>query len=319
MHDTLRQCEREVERARSKLASDLAELRAPQTFSSFTDDLKRDALETKDALVDQVKETAQSKFADLIEDVKARAAANPAATLAIGAGIAWRLLRHPPIATALIAAGIYSLWRTNGYQPPSGASPDYVQHGKERLMEQAGDLASGVAARTRELAADAGEAVSAKTTEMIEAAKAKAQEWSETAEGRAQQWSEAAQGKAQQWSDAARGKTQQWSGAAQTTAQQWSDGIGQSAAAVGSALKAETESLNAAARRTARDATDKALGATRTASAHTAQVVREAMHDGRDALANADSRDKLLLGVAGIAVAAALGIACQRRIAEEVD
>ena len=35
--------ERDVEKARAKLAADLAVLRSPQTFSDFKDDLKHDA------------------------------------------------------------------------------------------------------------------------------------------------------------------------------------------------------------------------------------------------------------------------------------
>jgi hypothetical protein len=52
--------------------------------------LKQEAFETKDAPWD---------------DVKARAAANPAAVIAIGAGLAWRLLQRSPIASALIGVG----------------------------------------------------------------------------------------------------------------------------------------------------------------------------------------------------------------------
>ena len=37
---------------------------------------------------------------------ESQGAENPAATLAIGAGLAWRLLSHPPIATAPISAGL---------------------------------------------------------------------------------------------------------------------------------------------------------------------------------------------------------------------
>jgi hypothetical protein len=308
MSDTLRECEREVEQARSKLSHDLAVLRAPETLSSFTADLKRDALETKDALLDQAKQTAQSKLSDFVEDLKARAAANPAAALAIGAGIAWRLLRHPPIATALIGAGAYSLWRTNGFQPHDRFRPDYLQHGKQRLKEQASDFASDVASNAKEIAADVSETVSAKTAEMIEAAKTKAQEWSGTAQAKAQEWSETAQAKAQEWT-----------GTAQARAQQWSDDVGRGAAAVGSALKAETESLNARAQGAVRSVSDRTRSATMDASSRTSQFMRETIHDARDTLADNESRDKLLLGVAGVAVAAALGIACQKRIAEEVE
>ena len=68
--------EREVERSRAKLTQDLAVLCSPDTFASFTDDLKQEALNTKDAFWGEL---------------KARAAANPAAVIAIGAGFAGAL------------------------------------------------------------------------------------------------------------------------------------------------------------------------------------------------------------------------------------
>src|SRR3954468_15660418 len=135
---SLRELERDVEQTRGRLARNLATLRSPATFSEFTDDLKQEALDTKDALLEKARDTAQSTAQSFLDDLKARAAANPAATLAIGAGIAWRLLRHPPIATALVGAGLFRTdpWRRNGY-----IAEDYMSHAKERLAEQASDFA----------------------------------------------------------------------------------------------------------------------------------------------------------------------------------
>lgn len=67
----------------------------------------------KNALFDQVKAKTLSAWQGLVEEMKAKAAENPAATLAISAGLAWRLLRHPPIATALIGTGLFSLLRAH--------------------------------------------------------------------------------------------------------------------------------------------------------------------------------------------------------------
>ena len=94
---SLLQHEHEVERSRAKLTQDLAVLCSPATLAAFTDDLKQEAFETRDAFW---------------EKIKARAASNPAAVMAIGAGLAWRLLRSPPIASALIGVGLFSLWKT---------------------------------------------------------------------------------------------------------------------------------------------------------------------------------------------------------------
>src|SRR5512132_3378907 len=89
--------ETEVEQSRAKLTQDLAVLCSSKTFVAFTDDLKKEAFDTRDALW---------------EKIKARAASNPAAVIAIGTGLAWRLIQRPPIASALIGIGLFSLWKT---------------------------------------------------------------------------------------------------------------------------------------------------------------------------------------------------------------
>jgi hypothetical protein len=76
MTENLSIFELEVEEARSKLAKDLALLRSPQTYREFSADLKSEA---------------QSVVQRVLDALKARAAANPTAALAIGAGIGWRL------------------------------------------------------------------------------------------------------------------------------------------------------------------------------------------------------------------------------------
>ena len=140
MQNTLAQCERDVEQARARLAQDLAILRSPAALNSFTDSLKETAIDAKDSIVDEL---------------KAKAAANPTATLAIGAGIAWYFVRNPPIAMGLIGAGLYGLWRTNAIHP---VNRDYIQQGRERLYEQASDFGASAV----DAASKAGQAVSEK-------------------------------------------------------------------------------------------------------------------------------------------------------------
>jgi hypothetical protein len=231
---SLRTYEQDVERARAKLAGDLATLRSPATLSSFTRDLKHEALDAKDTLV----ESAKSSVSGIVEDLKAKAAANPAAALAIGAGVAWRLIQNPPIATALVGLGLYSLLRTDAARPAYGVQPDYVAQGRERLKEQMADLAANATAA----AAQAGEAASATASELADLAKDKARAWGES-------------------------------------------------------------SLQAA----------KEVGAS--AYVQAGGVINQATAVGRDS----ESRDALLLGVAGLAVAAALGMACQKRMAETTE
>ena len=111
----LQQLELEVEAARGKLARDLATLASPRTLSDFKDDIKHEVLQAKDAMIENTKSAVTSGVQHFVDDLKAKAVANPTAALAIGAGVAWRLFHRPPIATALIGVGLYSLLRT---QPP---------------------------------------------------------------------------------------------------------------------------------------------------------------------------------------------------------
>jgi hypothetical protein len=221
--------ELQVEEARAKLASDLAILRSPQTYREFGAELKSDA---------------KSAVQRAIDDLKARAAANPSAALAIGAGLGWRLIKHPPIATALIGAGVLSLWRTTPARINDG---EYLGTAQQRLGEQVSDAAEAV----KDYAAD-----------KVVAAREKASAYAETAR-------ETIQGVA------------------------------------GSAADQAAETFEQA-REAATHIPDKAVNAAQRA---TRQIGR--------AVADEGMRDQLLLGAAGLAVAAALGIAYQRRTHDE--
>ncbi len=174
---SLHQLERDVEAARAKLASDLTSLRSPATYTEFTSGLKEEALDIKDAMVDKAKSSVQSTIEGFVEDLKGRAAANPVAALAIGAGIAWRLLRHPPIATALVAMGVYSLFRTTPVQTTRLTDEEYLSQGKERLVQQASDFAHVV----KDRAVAMGETAAEKTSEIVESVKDRAYAMGEVA------------------------------------------------------------------------------------------------------------------------------------------
>ena len=94
--------ESEVDAARMRLASDMVRLRSPAGLTGL-----------RDQAMAAASSAASSTGARLWSDLKGRAAANPGATLAIGAGIAWHLARHPPISTLLVGYGLYSLMRTS--------------------------------------------------------------------------------------------------------------------------------------------------------------------------------------------------------------
>jgi hypothetical protein len=61
-------------------------------------------------VLEKAKERASDAVQRAVAKLKGRAAANPAAALAIGAGLAWRLAHRPPIASLLVGVGC--LWRT---------------------------------------------------------------------------------------------------------------------------------------------------------------------------------------------------------------
>lgn len=229
MTTNLSTLEFEVEQARAKLVRDLSILRSPQPYRALTADLRSEA---------------QSIVHRVIDDVKARAAANPSAVLAIGAGIAWRLLKDPPIATALIGAGALGLWRT---QPIDVAHGDYFGTARERLQEQVGDA--------------------------VETAKDYAAEAAGTIQKEAANYARTAGNTIAQ------------------TAGLAAEGVAESVENARAMIEPIPERVASAAQR---------------ASSQLGQ-----------ALDGANVRDQLLLGAAGMAVAAALGLAYQRRLSED--
>jgi hypothetical protein len=113
----LNRLETEVEAARARLTADLDRLRAPATFSSFKSELAAEVQHTKDEWIEKTKDTVNERATQVLDDLKARAAANPLATAAIGAGLLWHFLRHPPITTILVGLGVYGLMRTDPNEP----------------------------------------------------------------------------------------------------------------------------------------------------------------------------------------------------------
>ena len=127
--------EREVEAARSRVSSDLARLRSPAVLSEFKQEAWREARGTKDELLGQAKDAVQNAAQGVFTDIKRRAAANPAAALAIGAGVMWHLVRKPPISSFLIGVGVLSLMKTQ-----SSESGDFT----EGLAAQANDFTTAL-------------------------------------------------------------------------------------------------------------------------------------------------------------------------------
>jgi hypothetical protein len=300
--DTLRECERDVEQARSKLANDLAVLRSPTTISEFTDSLKHKALETKDAVIEQAQEAVQSKLQELVEDLKGKVAANPAAALTIGAGVAWHFIRNPPIATALIGAGLFSLFRTQAVWAPDDRA--YVRQGKARLQEQVSEFSASAMRSAKDVASDVQEAVAAKSSELIDTAKDKVQDWAQSAGQSVNAAGAAVQEKVETLAFAARSQAEDFASAARRARHDLADQATEAVSAVRRSGQAAADQATATAARVSREADG---------------FVRDTLNAGRDMLPATDLRDKVLLGMAGIAVTAALGLAYQKRALENAD
>ena len=144
--------ERDVEDARGRLRVDLARLRSPGAMARMKGDV-----------TDRVSGAAQDTAHGVLDEIKARASANPVAALAIGAGLAWRLARHPPIATLLVGAGLWGLLKTDSHKRYAGAdfvarTGEFAGAVKDTVSEKIESVSEMVDELSRsELAAKAGE------------------------------------------------------------------------------------------------------------------------------------------------------------------
>src|SRR5215468_10694281 len=140
--------EADVALARERVAADVARLRSPAAVAGFKEDIGH-----------TLSETAHRAATDL----KNRAAANPAAVLAIAAGLLWRFARHPPIASILVGVGLASLMRTSADSPPS---PVVTRTGE--LFDAASEKASELSEQAREFTAQARESAAAAAARVSE-------------------------------------------------------------------------------------------------------------------------------------------------------
>jgi hypothetical protein len=163
---TLARLEIEVESARAKVAAGLALLTSEETLSNLRETVQAESYAAKDRLWEAGQKEVRSRVDTLVETAKAKAAANPLAVAAIGAGVAYRLFRHPPIASVLVGAGLYSLLTTD-----SRERPFIERYG----LDEAADL-------VRARAEDAGEFVAETSHAAVEKSKDLAQRARATAE-----------------------------------------------------------------------------------------------------------------------------------------
>ncbi|HEV2955197.1 MAG TPA: hypothetical protein VGX95_03690 [Xanthobacteraceae bacterium] len=194
--------EEDVAKARERVVADVARLRSPAAVAEFKADIGH-----------TFSDTAQRT----IDGLKSRAAANPAAVLAIGAGLMWRFARRPPIASLLVGVGLASLLRTNPASPPS---PVVTRTGE--LFQAANEKAGELSEQAREF-----------TEKAREATVAAAATVSQTASRVADQATQAAtrvSGEGARLSDEAVQAATRMSGEAAEAAARMADGAGQFAA-----------------------------------------------------------------------------------------
>ncbi|MBV8753475.1 MAG: hypothetical protein JO328_11520 [Hyphomicrobiales bacterium] len=257
--------EEDVAKARERVVADVARLRSPAAFEEFKGDIGQ-----------TFSDTAQRAVAGL----KNRAAANPAAVLAIAAGLLWRFARRPPIASLLVGVGLTSLLRTSSDSPPSPVvtrSGELLQAANERASELS-EQARALTARAGELTAQAREAAAATAASVTQTAGRVADQAAQTAarvSERGAQLSQNARDTATRVSGQASDITARMSGQAAEAAARISEGAGQIAAQ-----------------------------ASRSADRLTAAA--------RQALPDVSARDGFLLGVAALAVGAAALIGLRR-------
>ena len=101
--------QQQIEKTRLRLAANLTVLTEPSTLAELKQVVIEGATDTKDDVVKQVKVTGSQLLSDFADGVRTKAAENPAAALAIGAGLGWKLWKNPPIASFLVGLGLYGL------------------------------------------------------------------------------------------------------------------------------------------------------------------------------------------------------------------
>jgi hypothetical protein len=163
------------------------------------------------------------------------------------------VIERPPIAAALIGAGLFSLFRTTPVKSSPFQHRDYFAEGRQRLTEQVSDFAEQI----RE------EAV-----------------------------------------DMARSATSHGGNAAGVAAEKMRE--------FASAAAAQAHEQASSASHLASQAINDATELARELPARVGRTIQKASLVAEDAISDSDTRDKLLFGAAGLAVATALGIAFQR-------
>ncbi|MDX2264078.1 MAG: hypothetical protein NW215_03795 [Hyphomicrobiales bacterium] len=171
--------EREVEEARIRVVDDIMRLRSPQTIDSVRLDLSREARQRRDEWVGRARDAALDQARSVWDDILDRVSANPLATMAIAAGLGWRLYRHPPVATLLVGGGLFSLMRTNPREPSrqreflaqAANTAGAVRQQVEKSVEGASQAVSDMARQASDMATSVTRDVQERVAQTTEAAR----------------------------------------------------------------------------------------------------------------------------------------------------
>src|SRR5215207_76135 len=106
MADTVESLEQEVAQSRARLADTLDRLTSPETSEAVKRDLLETVNKTKDDVLNRARDTGRQTAQSLTDTLKQRTMDNPFAVALIGAGVAYRLYKRPPVTTLLVGAGI---------------------------------------------------------------------------------------------------------------------------------------------------------------------------------------------------------------------
>lgn len=112
--DDVATLEAEVAAARERLARTIDTLADPRTHEAMKAEVMERIEGYKQQLFDGARNSAQGTANGVVADLRQRALNSPVAVAMIGAGLAYRLYRHPPIGTLLVGAGAALLMRASG-------------------------------------------------------------------------------------------------------------------------------------------------------------------------------------------------------------
>ncbi len=141
MSDNIHELQREITATRERLRSKLHVVSSDASVAELGETFRDQAQKVTDDVVSKARETTQNVVSDVIESLKERAAANPLAVLAIGAGLGWKLWKNPPVASTLVGLGIFGLVTNTNVMKRAG----------ETITERLGDASETVTKQLNEV------------------------------------------------------------------------------------------------------------------------------------------------------------------------